>query len=470
MPKSRISLIGTTVALSLAAISSATAAPRSYIISATGNALPSQLASQVAAAGGTLQRVMPNIGMAVASSNSPGFSAAASKISGIRSVVPNIRVQWLNPSEQVELAADFGNPPNSGDNDTRFDLQWGHDAVDAPEAWTAGYFGAGVRVAVLDSGVDATHPDLAPNVNTTLSKSFVPGENWQVQPGFYFNHGTHVAGTIAAADNGIGIIGIAPQAEIVAVKVLSEYTGSGDFYWIVEGIVYAADIGADVINMSLGATFPRHGWIDDNGTPADPTDDFKVGANEVSELVTAVGRAVTYAYQHGTTVIASAGNDGIDKNHSADIVSVPGDVQNVITVAATAPVGWGVDKTVSLDNPASYTNFGTSEIDVSAPGGDFMYYFVNPTQQCTVAGLTRPCYVFDYVLSDIPGGYSWAAGTSMAAPHVSGVAALIIGKNGGSMRPAQVEAALKKSADDLGKPGKDPFYGAGRVNAANAVN
>jgi subtilisin family serine protease len=363
---------------------------------------------------------------------------------------------------------DFGNPPNSGDNDTRFNLQWGHTAVQAADAWNEGVRGAGVRVAVLDSGIDATHPDLAPNVNSTLSKSFVPGESWQVQPGFYFNHGTHVAGTIAAADNGYGIIGIAPYAELVAVKVLSEYTGSGDFDWVISGIVYATDIESDIINMSLGAVLTKNGYMDDNGT-ADPGDDFWVGANEVAALRNALSRATTYAYQNGTTVIVSAGNDAIDRDHDAATTVLPADSDHVIQVSATAPIGWGVDPTVSLDNLASYSNYGQSAIDFAAPGGDFLYYFVSPSQLCTVASITRPCYVFDYVFSDIPGGFGWAAGTSMAAPHVSGVAALIISKNGGEMKPAQVEAALRASADDLGKPGNDDAYGAGRVNAYNAV-
>ncbi len=135
------------------------------------------------------------------------------------------------------------------------------DAIDAPEAWNTGQTGEGVRVAVLDSGIDGTHSDLAPNLNTDLSESFVPGEDWQVQPGFYFNHGTHVAGTIAAADNQRGVIGVAPNAEIVAVKVLSEFTGSGAFSWINAGIVYAALIDADVINMSLGATLNKNGFL-----------------------------------------------------------------------------------------------------------------------------------------------------------------------------------------------------------------
>ena len=110
----------------------------------------------------------------------------------------------------------------------------------------------------------------------------------------------------------------------------------------------------------------------------------------------------------------------------------------------------------NLDIPASYTNFGSSRIDFAAPGGDFDSPNANA--------------FYDMVLStDGPADYSFAAGTSMAAPHTSGVAALIIGKNGGSMNPTQVKSILKRSADDLGKPGHDAYFGDGRVNAFRAV-
>ena len=138
-----------------------------------------------------------------------------------------------------------------------------------------------------------------------------------------------------------------------------------------------------------------------------------------------------------------------------------------------APViGWAKDPSGNLDYLASYSNYGQSAIDFAGPGGDAEY---PGEENCTVAGITNPCWVFDLVFS--VGGYTaagapqynWVAGTSMAAPHVSGVAALIIGKHGGEMSPAAVERILRQSSDDLGKPGNDSLYGGGRVNAARAV-
>jgi lantibiotic leader peptide-processing serine protease len=434
----------------------------SYILMANGNTLPDKIETRVVQAGGTITRYIPEIGLVVASATDPNFSTKASRIPGIRAVMPNATIQWVDPRQTV--ASEFtvesiGDPPYSGSADLFFDLQWGHTAVKAPAAWAKGGRGAGARVAVLDSGYDLTHPDLVPNINFELSMNFVEGETLQYGLPDPFSHGTHVAGTIAAAQNQFGVIGVAPDAELVLIKVLSDQ-GSGSFADVMSGIVYAANVGADVINMSLGAAIQRSGIYDDEGN-------LIVKANEVASLLTALSRATTYAYQQGTTVISSAGNSGLDSNKTKDLVLVPSQSTHVISISATAPIGWAVDPlNTNLDNLASYSNYGLSHITFAAPGGDFIY---PGNESCTVAGLTRPCWVFDLVFSTGNGSWYWSAGTSMAAPHASGVAAIIIGRYGGSMHPAQVEANLRAAADDLGKPGRDPFYGHGRVNAYNTV-
>jgi subtilisin family serine protease len=437
---------------------------RSYlIIAASNSSLPANLQANVTRAGGTITRSIPQIGIAAASSTDPAFKTKATRISGVRSVVPDVILQWIEPPTNV-VKQEIGYPPNSGAGDFFFDLEWGMTAVNAPGAWNAGYLGAGARVAVLDSGIACENPDLVPNLNKSLSTSFVPGEGYCFGGGpGDFNHGTHVAGTIAAAINDWGVIGVAPEAEIVMVKVLSEVTGSGSFEGVIAGIVYAADVQADVINMSLGAIIPRRGFCDDQGNC--------VSAKDIAEIANAISRATSYANRHGTTVIAAAGNAALDFDHSADLIDLPAQAVDVVAVSATSPIGWGLDPNTDLDVPTSYTDYGLSVINLAAPGGDFAY---PGDEVCTVGGITAPCVVFDGVMSDgqcdqFSCNFWWAAGTSMATPHVSGVAALIIGKNGDSMEPAQVRAALAASADDLGKPGKDAYYGMGRVNAYYAV-
>jgi subtilisin family serine protease len=367
-------------------------------------------------------------------------------------------MQFVEPVRRVAgPGVDFANPPTSGDDDFLFDLQWGHDAIDAVEAWNAGYRGAGARVAVLDTGFDLDHPDLAPNINMALSRDFT-GQGLQYTLPDPFSHGTHTAGTVAAADNAFGTIGVAPDAELVLGKVLFD-EGFGTFEDVMEGIVYAAgEADADVISMSLGALIPKA------GDPSDPDVDTP---EEVQALKHAMNRVTSYAYRQGATVIASAGNDALDRDANPEYLNLPSDSLHVIAVSATAPIGWAKDPgNTFLDNQASYTNFGRAAIDFAAPGGDFVY---PGDEDCTIV-VTRPCWVFDLVFSTGNNSWFWAAGTSMSAPHVAGTAAIIIGKNGGEMTPARVYDGILAGADDLGRPGKDPTYGRGRVNAGNSVS
>lgn len=453
----------------------------SYIVVAATNSLPASIKDQLKSLNAEINSSMDQVGIVTVTSSDPNFAAKAKNIKGVGSVIRDLEVQWFDASEEVVIEFDeatYGNPPFSGDDDYYFDLQWGHDAIDAPEAWNAGARGAGVRVAVLDSGFDLDHDDLAPNIDMAASTNFVPGEQLQYMLTGVGSHGSHTAGTIAAADNGFGIIGVAPEAELILVKVLRD-SGSGAFSWIMSGILHAVAQDADVINMSIGATLPRNGkFLDDNGTPDDPSDDFIVNeAKAVQELLNALSRVTSYAKQQGVTLIASAGNEANDGNHDGSQVHIPSGSIGVISISATAPRGWALNPlTANLDLLASYSNYGTPDVDFAAPGGDYLFaYEPGGFQIATIGGVSQYAYVFDYVFSagndNRPGrsSFYWSVGTSMAGPHAAGVAALIIGQNGGDMDPAQVEAVMKASADDLGKPGRDPLYGHGRVNAYKAV-
>lgn len=253
------------------------------------------------------------------------------------------------------------------------------------------------------------------------------------------------------------------------VKVLGD-NGRGQFGWIMQGVLYAADQGADIINMSLGAFIPRNGkFIDDGGTPNDPSDDVVVNeAKEIQELITALNRAFQYARKKGSLSIAAAGNSAMYVEGQGQGSFYPANCVGVVSVAANAPLGWALNtNTTALYDPSSFTNFGSSLISLAGPGGDFDY----PTNEsATVIGITRPVWVFDMILSaGSSTSYSWAAGTSMACPAVSGVAALIAGKYNGELTPAQLEAKLKASAVDLGAAGTDDYFGKGQVNAGNAI-
>ncbi len=338
-----------------------------------------------------------------------------------------------------------------------FDDLWGLKKISGSGAWDIAQ-GSGVIVAVVDTGLDTYHPDIAANVwqNPACANggtgdvgfagdcngwNFVNKTN-NVQDDF--GHGTHVAGTIAAVgNNGIGVIGVAPKAKIMAVKVLDQ-EGSGYNEWIANGIIFAADHGAKVINLSLG------------------------GGNN-SKYANPVADAITYAHMMGITVVAAAGNSATDVGNVLYFGTFPAALPDVITVSAST----------QTDLMAYFSNYGT-KIDVAAPGGGDEAVDVGSTgiiePYRTILSLKASQAVPDMTRNGhlvVGSQYIRQAGTSMAAPHVAGLAALILSQHP-EYTPEQVRQVIRKSADHINPSGSNSagfnsFSGYGRINALRAL-
>ncbi|WP_121821646.1 S8 family peptidase [Halostella salina] len=337
--------------------------------------------------------------------------------------------------------------PTSAVDESLYGLQWDKQDQSIPEAHEITR-GEGTRVAVIDSGVLETHPDLAGPLNVDLSRNFTDdgGDHNPVAS----DHGTHVAGTIAADDtNGTGVTGTAPGTELVDCRVFSD-EGGASFGDILAAVTYSAEIGCDAANLSLGAyPVPRQG----NG----------------KFYGKVLNRTMTYANKEGTLLVAAAGNDSADLQHDGGVISLPNEGAQGFSVAATGPIGyqWGDDGLrAPPHSPAFYTNYGTNAIDVAAPGGD---------ADRSAIGSGVP-YFNDLVLStvfstDADGNavpsYGWKAGTSMAAPQVTGAAALVKSVNPG-YNANKVDSVIRQTAsvpDGYDKA----YYGGGYLDTLAAV-
>lgn len=438
-----------------------------YLVLARGNGFGRDFESDVAALGGTVESVHDGVGFAVVSGLT---SDAAARLAGDARVA-DVEADAIVALDEhrapampdVAAVADPGITSATNPATALFaSWQWNMRAIRADAAWSAGKLGSpSVTVAIIDSGIDYDDPDLAGLVDLTRSASFSASDN-AVRAKFFaarnvisdFNgHGTNVAAQVSS--NAVVFGGVTSRTRLIGVKVLGA-NGRGSIGDILNGVLWAADHGANVANMSLGGTF------------------LKTGAGRLTSLL---NRVFNYAKKQGMLIVVAAGNDAENLDHNGNEASTFCDMPHVVCVAAMGPT----TVTGAVDVPAYYTNFGRSAISVAGPGGnadpnltvsawpwgaDFASWVWSFCSKTTITGFAAsgapvvPCAAGNRITGFI--------GTSQASPHVAGLAALIMGTSG-SLVPSQVKNAISKSADDVGQPGTDPFFGAGRINVAKAL-
>jgi subtilisin family serine protease len=360
----------------------------------------------------TIKAKIPNIEIkllngrqAIVYSNKLSEKQLKDRLSRLRQVKdirqPN-RNKVVAPVDVRETTGDnITNPANVSEavtNDSYINYEWSLKSSQVDSSWSLITQKKQIKVAVIDTGVDYTHPDLQGRIDVEDGFNFVNNTtNVKDDNG----HGTHLAGIIAASsNNGIGISGITGSLDvkIVPVKVLNSQ-GVGDSDIIAQGIKYAADKGVQVINLSLGGM----------------------------EKSTEINAAIDYAVSKNIAIIAASGNDGTDCASYT-----PANNPKVITVSAIG----------QNDKIAYFSNYGNN-VSVSAPGVNILSTYLN-------------------------GKYAYMSGTSMAAPIVTGVVAMIKAQNP-DLTPTEISTILKNSSTDLGQKGKDVYYGYGKINALKSI-
>jgi len=530
-----------------AQVKEAVKTPNRMIVTFRNQTLPSDAAQHIQQAGGKVLSSLGAVGIVVAAPNTvdgPTFIANLTKDSAVLDadydrvlalIAPNQVAPETGPISQTDIPHPGPTFSSSLPADffyTSSPQQWAVKRVGAQGggipgggsgAWDVTK-GAGVKIAILDTGVNPEHPDVSGNLifNATFTSydpvNFGP-QNCEVPdptdpnqlrdlPVDQVGHGTWTSSLAAgAAGPGTGLmIGVAPEAKILNIKVLRAVAvapgvitppaadtpfnrcflrgGSGLFSWVLQGMLLASEQGADVISMSLGGFVPRN----------------QAGG---AALFSAFNRVANFVTAHGAVVLAAAGNSALDLSKINPFVELPAGASNIIAVMATTnPDVPPPFCTLGTDCLASYSDFGVNLHGLSAPGGDA------PSGRCAFSG--SPCNPTGFVRgacsAGVPGtetpspsgypasgpppvGTSWgcfslsanvsgqlvnhiwyvqATGTSGSTPLAAGAAALVKAANP-SLSPAQIRTILQQTAQDLGKPGYDPLFNFGLVNASAAV-
>ncbi|MBA3384179.1 MAG: S8 family serine peptidase [Actinobacteria bacterium] len=471
--------------LLVAAVFTPAALAETYIVLYKGGASTAKAGEWIERSGGTVVANYGEIGVVVAKSTSPTFTQAMQGGTGIENVALSQAVAKVEQPLAVE--GDLPNAPATPDSLAA--LQWDMRQIHAFEAHATTGGSPAVVTGILDTGLDKDHPDLVQNIDFSRSVSCESGVPVSAPAAWddHNGHGTHTAGTIAAADNGFGITGVAPNTKIAAVK-----SSNDDGYFFVEMVVcafmHSAKVQLDVTNNSYFMDPYLYNCRNDRAQRT---------------LWKAAKRAIDYAQKQGVTVVAAEGNQSDDLSHpqiddiSPDFppgeevlrdvtnacVVVPVEVDGVIGVTAV-----GNTKQVDGDDDPNdylksyYSSYGVSTADVTAPGGDFFYGRGTDGQPFGLVLSTWPSESFcRRSVKEDPAGpavglttYCYLQGTSMASPHAAGLAALIISRYGdlknpqnGKMRPGQVEALMQQTADSQPCPTELPLQGAAGSSRAN---
>lgn len=306
--------------------------------------------------------------------------------------------------------------------DAELDNSWGVQRIGAGTVHDGGNKGLGIKIGIIDSGINYNHPDLNNNFDPlNRGYDFVQKDT---DPMDVYGHGTHVAGTACAGDNNFGVVGVAPNCALYSLRVLND-DGVGSWSAVIAAMDWAVQNGMQVVNLSLGSS-------------RDPG--------------TAVKTAFDNAEKIGVVIAAAAGNSGNTAGKGNNII-YPAKYASVIAVGATD----------ATDTRASFSSTG-STLELVAPGVSVLSTWNDSTSPHDPQPICvdSVCY------------YKYGSGTSMASPHVAGVAALVIAKgvadaNGNGRINDEVRQRMKETAQDLGKTGWDPQYGYGLVNAVAAV-